>query len=246
MPALSRSWILTLGLLASVPLPIRAEDKKQETGFMDKVFTDKDGKEAKYVVFIPADYKGDKAYPTILFLHGSGESGTDGVKQTKVGLGPVIHKDEKFGFIVVFPQSQKTSWDAGKEDAKRALDILAEVQKNFKVDEKRIYLTGLSLGGMGTWSLAAAYPDKWAAIVPVCGRGDVKTAEKIKNIPCWCFHGDKDGAVNVEGSRTMIDALKTAGASPKYTEYPGVGHNCWDKAYGTTELYEWLLQQKLK
>jgi predicted peptidase len=102
------------------------------------------------------------------------------------------------------------------------------------------------MGGAGTWSLAVKYPDKWAAIVPICGRGDPKQAEKIKHIPCWCFHGDADKAVKVEYSREMIKALKEAGGSPKYTEYPGVGHNSWDRAYGTRELYDWLLAQKLK
>ena len=102
------------------------------------------------------------------------------------------------------------------------------------------------MGGFGTWSLAARYPEKWAAIVPICGGGDPKEADKIKDIPCWCFHGDADTAVKVESSRKMIAALKEAGGKPKYDEYAGVGHNSWDKAYGTKELYEWLLMQKLK
>jgi predicted peptidase len=130
------------------------------------------------------------------------------------------------------------------DDAQRALAILEFVQKKYKIDEQRIYLTGLSLGGFGTWSLAARYPDKWAAIVPICGGGNPEWAEKIKHIPVWCFHGDQDKAVRVELSRRMIEALKAAGASPRYTEYPGVGHNCWDLAYNTKELYAWLLSQK--
>ena len=151
-----------------------------------------------------------------------------------------------FPFIVVFPQSQKRTWKADSDDAKRAMSILAEVQKSYKVDGKRIYLTGLSMGGFGTWSLAAAFPERWAAIAPVCGGGIPSTAEKIKNIPCWCFHGDADTAVNVKWSRDMIEALRKTGASPMYTEYEKVGHNSWDRAYGTAELYQWFLQQKLK
>jgi predicted peptidase len=100
------------------------------------------------------------------------------------------------------------------------------------------------MGGFGTWSLAAAQPDMWAAIVPICGGGSPADAEKIKNIPCWCFHGDADTSVPVQRSRDMIEALKKAGAEPKYTEYPKVGHNSWDKAYGTEELYHWLLEHK--
>jgi predicted peptidase len=102
------------------------------------------------------------------------------------------------------------------------------------------------MGGYGTWSIAAKYPDRWAAIVPICGGGDPKNAEAICKIPCWCFHGDKDTAVKVERSREMIEALKKAGGEPKYTEYPGIGHNSWDKAYDTDELYVWLSKQSKK
>ncbi|OAI50074.1 hypothetical protein AYO44_18075 [Planctomycetaceae bacterium SCGC AG-212-F19] len=220
-----------------------------KTGFLDRVYKDGD-KDSKYVVFIPLDYKGDKEYPLILFLHGAGESGIDGKKQAAVGLAPAIRKREKtFPFIAVFPQADKAaraSWTAESPYAQRALKIVEQVQKDYKIDAKRIYLTGLSMGGYGTWSLAAAYPDKWAAVVPVCGAGEPANAAKFKNVPCWAFHGDKDGAVKVEGSRDMVKALKDAGGSPKYTEYPGVGHNSWDMAYGTDELYDWLLAQKSK
>jgi predicted peptidase len=241
--ALRLSFAAFFGLgLAS----LRAADNDQR-GFLNRVHKDADGKEAKYVLFVPHDYKGDQQYPLILFLHGAGETGTDGLKQAQVGIGPAIKKQEKtFGFITVMPQSQKRTWLADSDDAKRALAILAEIQKEYKVDAKRIYLTGLSMGGYGTWSLAVKYPDRWAAIVPVCGRGDPTQAEKIKDLPCWCFHGDADGAVKVQHSRDMIEAIKKAGGKPTYTEYPGVGHNSWDKAYGTAELYEWLLKQSLK
>jgi len=127
-----------------------------------------------------------------------------------------------------------------------ALAILDEVQKEYKVDPKRVYLTGLSMGGFGTWSLAAAHPTKWAAIVPICGGGDPASAAKIKDIPCWCFHGDADPVVPVSFARLMVEALRKSGASPRYEEYHGVGHNSWDKAYASDELYQWLLQQRRK
>lgn len=224
----------------------RAADK-DETGFLDRVFKDSDGKEAKYVLYVPPDYKGEKAWPVVLFLHGSGESGADGKKQAAQGLGNAIKKlDKGFPAIAIFPQSQKRTWKADSDDSQRALAILELVQKEYKTDPKRVYLTGLSMGGFGTWSLAAKYPDKWAAIVPICGGGSTADADKIKHIPCWNFHGDEDKAVKVTMSRDMIAALKKAGGEPKYTEYPGVGHNSWDKAYGTPELWEWLFAQKLK
>jgi predicted peptidase len=239
--------LASFGLLLLSAKDARAEDK-QVHGFLDLVHKDADGKEAKYVVFVPKAYTGEKALPLILFLHGSGETGTDGKKQAVTGLGKAIKaQEDSFPFLAVFPQSQKRDWKAASEDGKRAIAILDEVEKNYKVDKKKVYLTGLSMGGYGTWSFAAAYPERWAAIVPICGGGDTKSAEKIKNIPCWCFHGDKDNAVNVEMSRKMTKALKDAGAKEvEYTEYPGVGHNSWDKAYGTKELYEWLLKHELK
>ena len=208
--------------------------------FIDKVFKGADG-EAKYAVFLPHDYDGTKAYPVILFLHGSGQTGTDGWRQTTCGLGPAIRqRAREFPFIAVFPQSHEGTWAADSRDGKRALAILDEVETIYHVDRKRIILTGISMGGEGVWSLAAAHPERWAAIVPVCGAGDPKVAAKIKDIPCWCFHGDADLVVPVRQSRLMIKAIQDAGGRPLYHEYPGVGHNCWDRAYATPELYEWF------
>ncbi|MBV9121816.1 MAG: dienelactone hydrolase family protein [Planctomycetes bacterium] len=219
---------------------------KPRHGFLERTHKDPDGKEAGYVLFVPHDYQPDKPYPLILFLHGVGESGTDGRRQAALGLGPAIKKQEKtFPALVIFPQSQKRSWSAKSEDGRRAMAILAEVQKAYKIDPKRIYLTGLSMGGSGTWSLALQYPHQWAAIVPICGRSDPSRAAIIKDIPCWCFHGADDPVVPVEQSRRMIEALKKAGGHPRYTEYPGVGHASWERAYATPELYEWLFAQHL-
>jgi predicted peptidase len=120
------------------------------------------------------------------------------------------------------------------------------VMKEYKTDAKRQILTGLSMGGAGTWSVASAHPDRWAAIVPICGPGDPANAEKIKNIPVWGFVGDKDSERIVNGMKGMMDALEKAGAKPKYTVYPGVPHNSWDNAYGTDDLYKWLLEQRKK
>jgi predicted peptidase len=216
-------------------------------GFQDRIYKDADGKEAKYVIFVPRSYSPGTPVPTILFLHGSGETGTDGIMQCRVGLGWYVRAHEDtFPFLVIFPQSQKRTWGADSDDGKRALAILQEIQKEFTTDPKRLYLTGLSMGGFGTWSMAMKFPDKWAAIVPICGRGDTKSAEKIKDIPCWCFHGADDKSVPVTKSREMIEALMAAGGHPKYDEFPGVGHESWDKAYETERLWTWLAEQKLK
>jgi predicted peptidase len=243
-----KSFAIALVLCAAVVVPARAGDEIPH-GFVNKVFKDDKG-ESKYVLFVPHSYKGDKDYPLILFLHGAGERGDDGQAPVLQGIGNAIKfkgKEKSFPFFVIFPQAAKGgNWQAKGPDAKRALAMLAETQKNYKIDDKRLYLTGLSMGGFGTWSLAAAYPDKWAAIVPICGGGDPATAEKIKDIPCWCFCGDKDSPMLLNGCRNMIKALKDAGAQPRYSEFPYVGHNSWDSAYVTPELYPWLLSQKLK
>ncbi len=219
-------------------------------GFVNCVHKNADGTDAKYVLFVPHAYKGDKEFPLILFLHGAGERGDDGLAPVKQGIGNAIKfkdREKTFPFFVIFPQcNSKSFWRAEAPDGQRALAILDSVMKEYKIDDKRLYLTGLSMGGAGTWSLAAAHPEKWAAIVPICFGGDPKAADKIKHIPCWCFCGDQDSPKLLEGCRTMVKALKAAGGEPRYTEFPHVGHNSWDPAYATSELYPWLLSQRLK
>jgi predicted peptidase len=236
-------------VLAFAPLAPAAE----HTGFINRTMKGPDGVEAKYVIFVPHNRKPGEPTPTILFLHGAGETGVDGLRQSQVGLGKAIRAREKsFPFLVVFPQAQKResrlleTWYPGKPEGDRALAMLEATMKEFNGDPKRLYLTGLSMGGFGTWKLAHAMPKKWAAIAPVCGGGDPAWAADIKALPCWCFHGDKDASVPVARSRQMIDALRAAGAKPNYDEYNGVGHNSWDRAYDTDALYDWFLSHRQK
>lgn len=241
------SLIFGLGLMTATMAPLAAQEQTAQRGFITEVWRSPTGEKVAFDMFIPYTYTGQEAYPLILFLHGAGEREGGKNKPVDVGIGPAIRKygEKEFPFFVLFPRCRANrNWMADGDDAQRALAILDFVQKKYNIDPKRIYLTGLSLGGFGTWSLAAKYPDRWAAIVPICGGGNPEWAEKIKHIPVWCFHGDQDKAVRVELSRKMIQALKAVGASPRYTEYPGVGHNCWDLAYNTKELYAWLLSQK--
>ncbi|MFO0799854.1 MAG: prolyl oligopeptidase family serine peptidase [Gemmataceae bacterium] len=238
---------LLVALLSALVVVATGTAQEAKTGFITKDFTDPDGSKIPYVVFVPHGYDGTKEYPVILFLHGAGETKGRGGVPEKVGIGRAIKAQEKeFGFITVIPQSQKGGWQAASAEGKRALAILDEVTKSYKTDSKRVYLTGLSMGGFGTWSIAAAHPDRWAAIAPICGGGNVKDAVKIKDIPTWVFHGDKDQAVKVDLSRAMVDALKKAGGSPKYSEYAGVDHNSWDRAYAEKEFFPWLAAQKKK
>jgi acetyl esterase/lipase len=229
--------------------PLLAGPKLSEgaRGFLSRVYTDADGNSHKYVIFVPQKYDPAQPSPVLLFLHGSGERGRNGIDQIMVGIGPAIWKQRMtFPFLTVFPQCvPEGKWEAEGPNAQRALEMLRQTQREFKTDPDRVYLTGLSMGGGGTWSLAAQDPKMFAAIVPMCSKGDISIARKLAeaHLPIWNFCGDQDREETVAFNREMHAALTAAGAHDKYTEYPGVGHNCWDNAYGTPELYTWLLEQ---
>jgi predicted peptidase len=229
--------ILTLAALVGAAAP--------ESGFLDKTI-EYNGGPVKYVVYVPRTYSPEKPHPTILFLHGSGEQGTDGWKQVAQGLGSAIQWNaDKWDYIVMFPQKPpgKGGW---MEHEKLILDIQEKTKKEYKVDDKRLYITGLSMGGYATWSLTCKYPTMFAAAAPICGAGNPADAAKIKDLPIWNFHGDKDTAVPFKKSEEMIEAIKAAGGNPQFTVYPGVGHNSWDKAYREEKLNEWFLQHVKK
>jgi predicted esterase len=216
----------------------------EERGLLYRTFCDSQGVVSHYALFVPEDYRGDRPYPLILFLHGYGDRGTTGRRYTEVGL-PFTLKYRGIDFLVLCPQGHSGSWEATGDDARRAMELLAAVQEEYRVDPKRISLTGLSSGGAGVWQLAAQYPDRWAAIVPVAASCDPDQAPLIKDIPCWCFHNRYDGVSTVEGPRAMIKALRTLGGKPKYTEYKDTIHNAGERAYVLPELYDWLSQQRL-
>jgi predicted peptidase len=226
---------------------------------LDKlVYKDASGKELPYRLLRPAKVEDGQRYPLVIFLHGAGERGTDNEKQLVHGVPQFVANREKYPCFLIAPQCPgpqkwvEVDWGAAthtqpKEPGDAGRQVLELIEKSLKelpVDPKRVYLTGLSMGGYGTWDLAARKPDWFAAVAPVCGGADEATAPKIKNLPTWVFHGAKDTAVKPERSRNMVAALKKAGGSPKYTEYPTVGHNSWDNAYSDPAFYEWLLAQK--
>lgn len=195
-----------------------------------------------YLLYTPDEYGADaaKKWPLLIFLHGSGERGTDLEKVKIHGPPKLIAKGQKFPFIVVSPQCP--------EDYRWSPQLLSgmldDVLAHHNVDQDRIYLTGLSMGAFGTWDWAMAQPDRFAALVPICGEGEPRAAKRMKDIPTWIFHGAKDQGVPVAGSQIMFDALKKAGGDPKLTIYPELEHDCWTVTYDDPELYKWLLQQK--
>jgi predicted peptidase len=193
-----------------------------------------------YLLFLPKGYQESKQnWPLMLFLHGSGESGTNLAKVKAHGPPKLVESKPDFPFILVSPQSPKRGWNS-----QTLMAMLDDVLGKYRVDTNRIYLTGLSMGGFGTWSLAAAHPEKFAAIVPICGGGNPADSKKLAGLPIWVFHGAKDPTVPVQRSREMVAAIKAAGGNVKYTEYPEGKHDCWTQTYDNPELYTWLLAQK--
>lgn len=226
-----------------------------------------DGNTHRYQVFVPAAAKTPGKTPVILFLHGSGERGSDNLKQVEVGLGPYVRgRMQDFPALVVFPQAPDDSeWtqDAGRI----AIAALDAAMREFDADPARTYLTGISMGGYGTWELALQSPQRFAALAPVCGGITVdwtnqrpgmqaasvigaadpfaETARRLRDVPVWIFHGAKDDAVPPAQSRRMSAALEAAGARDvRYTEFPDAKHNSWDPAYASPALWDWLFAQR--
>jgi len=192
-----------------------------------------------YLLYLPDGYEdSDDAYPLLLFLHGAGESGDDLDKVKVHGPPKLIESGRDFPFIVVSPQSPGRGWDPQTLNA-----LLDDLIGNLRVDEDRVYLTGLSMGGFGAWALATAHPERFAAIAPICGGGDPRTAARLKDLPIWVFHGAQDNVVPLRASERMVNALKELGSDVKFTVYPDAGHDSWTETYNNPEFYDWLLDQ---
>ena len=239
-------WVIPLAVLAVVavvPVATRGDEKQPAGRQQEKQFEKEITRKVtlNYLLYLPDGYgKDDKAWPLVLFLHGAGESGNDLNKVKKHGPPKLTEAGKDFPCIVVSPQSPRFGWDAETLNG-----LLDDVMAKYKVDKDRVYLTGLSMGGFGTWALAAAHPDKFAAIIPICGGGDPKDAAKLKDLPVWVFHGAKDTTVQPAQSEAMVNALKDAGAANvKYTLYPDAAHDSWTATYDDPAVWEWLFQQK--
>ncbi|MDP4282601.1 MAG: prolyl oligopeptidase family serine peptidase, partial [Bacteroidota bacterium] len=196
-----------------------------------------------FLLFLPENYgKVNKKWPLIIFLHGSGERGNNLELVKKHGPPKIVEKQPDFPFIVVSPQiAEYSGWSSIELNA-----LLDDVIAHLSVDIDRIYLTGLSMGGFGTWSFAIDYPDRFAAIAPISGGGDSDRVCQLKNMPVWVFHGAKDNVVPIERDKEMVDALKECGGNVKFTIYPDAGHDAWTETYDNPELYKWFLSNKKK
>jgi predicted peptidase len=199
-----------------------------------------------YRLFIPPAYDKARQYPLIIWLHGAGSVGNDNLKQISGASLRGTHTwisrqvQEKYPAFVLAPQSRGGAWDA---DFPTVLEVLTSIEKEFTIDTSRIYVAGQSMGGFGTWNFITERPDLFAAAIPLCGGGDPMRASVIAQIPIWAFHGEADPTVPVAASRDMIAAIRKAGGNPRYTEYKGVGHEVWFKAFQEKGLVEWLFAQ---
>lgn len=201
--------------------------------------------ELQYLLYLPEDYeKAEKEYPLVLFLHGAGERGNEIELVKRNGPPKLIEEGKNFPFILVSPQCpEQTRWNYQTQSL---IALLDEIESKYHVDKNRIYVTGLSMGGQGTWSLALTQPNRFAAIAPICGWTDTWEVCKINHLPVWVFHGAKDNVVPVSESQQMFDALKQCGAENiKLTIYPEANHDAWTETYNNPELYNWLLSHSL-
>jgi predicted peptidase len=225
-----------LGLLACAQSAVAGDTDPQTAGKLDRNVK----MTLKYLLYLPADYAKQPQWPLMLFLHGAGERGDDLNLVKKHGPPKLVAAGRQFPFIIVSPQCPKGRWWQPMELAA----LLDEIVEKYKVNKDRIYVTGLSMGGFGTWSLAAYQPKRFAAIVPVCGGGEPIVAEAYAHLPVWVFHGAKDSVVPLERSEKMVRSLKRHGGNVKFTVYPEAGHDSWSETYANPKLYEWLLEQK--
>jgi predicted peptidase len=195
----------------------------------------------RYLLDLPQDYAQKPDWPLLVFLHGSGERGSDISTVSIYGPPLEIRKGRKIPMVVASPQCP----DGEVWDPDAVVALVEHLCGTLKIDRRRILLTGLSMGGYGVWETGILRPDLFAALVPLCGGGGVRflNVDRLKEVPVWCFHGARDEAVDVGESRKMVKLLDASGGKVRYTEYPDAAHNCWSRTYGDPKLYQWLLEQ---
>lgn len=222
----------------------RAEDPVAGTQ-VEQTLTLKSGATISYLLYLPNDFEPGKSYPLMLFLHGRGESNGPLSLVAKWGPPLLASKGESFPFILASPQCpREDQWRSPTQQA-ALVELLDHLTTRFAVDKDRVMLTGLSMGGYGTWRLAADHPERFSVAVPVCGGGNPADAERLKKLPIWVFHGDQDEAVPFAKSVEMVDAIRGAGGTRlRFTSLEHVGHNSWSATYATPELYQWMLDQR--
>lgn len=257
-----------LGIIAIGLASTAAAQMEHVARYEARVYEDATGGRLSYRLFRPESYDASRRYPLVVYLHGAGGRGADNLKQLTGGnawathlfsspevqqrhpsfvlvpqINPRAVSDGWGGFVGRPPAGTEFLSEPAEEPIDRLIGLIDSLGAEFSLDSQRIYVTGQSMGGYGTWAVITRYPDRFAAAVPICGGGDPSAAARI-GIPVWAFHGADDKTVPVEQSRSMVNALKAAGAKPRYTEYPGVGHNSYEKTFSDPELVEWLFSHR--
>jgi predicted peptidase len=195
----------------------------------------------KYLLYLPQEYgEKEQKWPLILFLHGAGERGDDLNKVKVHGPPKIVEGGKDLPFIIVSPQCPAGRWWSNEV----LINLLDDIESRYEVDTKRVYLTGLSMGGFGTWSLACSYPERFAAIAPICGGGEPILAGLLNDVPVWAFHGAKDELVPLRRSEEMVEVVKKSGGDVRLTVYPEAGHDSWTQTYENEKLYDWFLSHR--
>lgn len=247
--------VALLVTLVSAPLASFAGDNAILDGFVAREFQSATGVKLPYRLYAPGAAKRDQELPLILYLHGSGGAGTDNRKQisggnvlgTHLWIEPAMQ--ERHPAFVLAPQIPETTrWHSSGDESlphvAALLELLNELRSELRIDPRRVYVIGQSLGGFGAWDLIAKHPEIFAAAVPLCGGGDTKRILLARNVAVWAFHGAKDPTVLASHSREMVAALRTVNSSVRYTEYPDVGHNVWARAFRERDLPAWMFAQR--
>jgi predicted peptidase len=218
-----------------------------EVGQMDYQFSKEVTKRVniKYLLSLPDEYHTTgRKFPLILFLHGAGERGDDLNLVKMHGPLKIVEQGKDMPFVILAPQCPEGRWWPEPWMIETVYELLLEIKRNYRIDEERIYLTGLSMGGFGTWHLAISHPEEFAAIAPICGGGIPWLACNIQHLPVWAFHGARDDVVSIEKSREMVKALQECDADVKFTVYPDATHDSWTQTYENPDLYSWFLKHK--
>jgi predicted peptidase len=209
---------------------------------VEQSLTTSSGNDVDYLLYLPKNYTASgKKVPLMLFLHGRGESNGPLSVVAKWGPPRRLAAGEQMKYLVVSPQCPPESFWSKDDQQSQLVELLQHIRTAYNIDNDRIYLTGLSMGGYGTWKLAANHPDTFAAAVPICGKGDPKDAVKLRDLPIWAWHGTDDTTVPFLGSLEMVDAIKSVGGSQiRFTPLKHIGHASWQAAYQSEDLYRWL------
>jgi len=265
LSSMRKAFFLRTVLLSFLALPGLVASAQDLSAFIKKEFTSTDGSTLPYRILFPEGYDEGKKYPMILVLHGAGERGSDNEKQLthggKLFLDSAVRK--KYKAIVVFPQCPAENYWASVEidrtktplaldfdyarpitkPLQASIELVRQLMREEKVDERRVYITGLSMGGMGTFEAVYRNPGLFAAALPICGGGDAEHYKRV-DPPFWIFHGSDDAVVDVKYSRAMVEKLKDLKVKVKYTEYPGVNHNSWNNAFAEPDFLRWMFKRR--